>query len=182
MRDRSFRSAHARPVGGRPDCPPARCGRGFTLIEAMVATAVIGMGVAAILVSAGSGTRVNRAGQQITQATFLAQELREWTLRLPFVDPDTPEAPPGPDGTSPQTFVDDLNDLMNVVYTPPRDGQGFALADMSGWSERIEMSWRDPDDLNLAVIPGNSNIVYVEVYISYRDQEMLHTGWFATRK
>jgi prepilin-type N-terminal cleavage/methylation domain-containing protein len=155
----------------------------FTLIEAMVATVILGMGVAAVVVSLGSGSRINQAGRDMTQATLLAQNIREWTLQLPFTDPDeeTPP-PPGPDGSSPQVFVDDLDDLMNVTYSPPRDGSGEALSDMGDWSQTITMSWRDPVDINTAVADGASDLLYLEVTISKHGQEVVKTGWLVGKR
>lgn len=186
MRDKSIRSAHARPVmGGRPACPSARRVRGFTLIEALVATSVIGLGVAAVLVSAGSGTRVNYAGQQLTQATFLAQELREWTLRLPFSDTDSWDQNKAPGQEAAGTF-DDLDDLDGTLFTPPRDGQGNDIAGMPGWSQSVELTWPDPDDLTATLAPPilakDGQIIYVDVTISFRGEQVLRTGWLATRK
>jgi len=164
----------------------ARAGgrRGFTLIEAAVATAIIGLGVAAVLVSVQSGTQVNDAGRKLTVATLLAQELREWTLRLPFSDPDPEDQgnPPGPDGSDPQIFVDDLDDLMGVTYDPPRDGQGVAISDLTGWSQYIDLTWRDPADLTSIVASGTSDVIYVEVTISHKGAEILKRGWLVTRR
>ncbi|MCE5276778.1 MAG: prepilin-type N-terminal cleavage/methylation domain-containing protein [Planctomycetaceae bacterium] len=160
-----------------------RRGRGgFTLIEAAIATALLGTGVTALMLAVQSGTSVNGAGRKMTQAVFLAQEIREWTLRLPFVDPQTPNNPPGPDGTSPQTFVDDLNDLMNVTYSPPRDAYGSAITDMSGWSQTITMTWRDPDNLSAAVANGASDIVRVEVSVSFKGQPVHTSAFLAVRR
>ena len=92
-----------------------RGGFGFTLIEASIAIMVVGLGIVAMLHAMGAGTRINQEGRDITSAVFLAQEIREWTLQLPFSDPD-PGAqgnPPGPDGSDPLLFVDDLDDLLD---------------------------------------------------------------------
>ena len=156
--------------------------KGFSLIEAAVATAVIGIGVAALLTAIRAGTQTNEAGRQLTQAVFLAQEIREWTRRLPFKDPQTPENPPGPDGSSPQVFVDDLDDLMGVTYSPPRDAHGSAITDMTAWSQTITLTWRSPTDLTSAVSDGTSDIVHVQVDISYQGQPVLSTGWLVTSK
>ncbi len=155
---------------------------GFSLVEVAVATAVIGIGVVALLTAIGSGTRINEAGRQITKAVFLAQEIREWTRRLPFKDPQTPQNPPGHDGSSPQVFVDDLNDLMGVTYSPPRDAHGLAIADMTSWSQTITMTWRNTTALTSAVSDGASDIVHVQVDISYQGQRVLSTGWLVTNK
>ncbi|RPI64127.1 MAG: type II secretion system protein [Planctomycetaceae bacterium] len=164
-----------RPSAGRR----LRGCEGFTLIEVAIATVIIGLGVTALLTSIGAGTRANKGGQKLTQATFLAQEIREWTLRLPFKDTDAADAsnPPGSDGYDPQTYVDDLDDLMNVTYNPPRDGRGQAITDMPGWSQTITMTWRNPANLASVVTAGTSKVVYVQVCVAYNAQPVLTTGW-----
>ena len=157
---------------------------GFTLIEAAVATVIVGMGVTALMTAVAAGSRANGAGRNLTQAVFLAQEIREWTLRLPFSDPDPGDQgkPPGPDGTDPQVFVDDLDDLMNVSYCPPRDGQGQPLADMTGWTQRITLTWRDPTSLTTVVADGASDFIHVQVDVLNGSRMVLSTGWLVARK
>ena len=124
-----------RTRGGRPPT-------GFSLIEAMIATVLVGIGVASVMVATRSGTEVNAAGRAITQATYLVQEIREWTLKLPFSDQDPGDAynPPGPDGSDPQTFVDDLDDLMEATLSPPVGGNGTPLPDKDGWSQSVALT------------------------------------------
>jgi len=160
------------------------CGRGgFSLIEVAVATVIIGLGVVALVATTMSNTRTNDAGKKYSQAVFLAQEIREWTLKLPFSDPDPGDQdnPPGPDGSDPQTFVDDLDDLMTVTYNPPRDGQGTAIADLAGWSQTITMTWLNADNLAQTVNPGTSDVVLVSVTITYQGTALLTTSWLVTR-
>lgn len=71
---------------------------------------------------------------------------------------------------------------MDVTYDPPRDGQGVAVTDMGGWSQFIELTWRDPTDLDIVVADGASDVVYVEVTISWQGSTVLRTGWLMTRK
>jgi len=176
-----------RPAAGRPGaCRPLRRNpsrrEAFTLTEVAVATAIIGLAVTALLVTVGSGTRTNDAGRQLTLAVYLAQEIREWTVKLPFRDPDPGDQgkPPGPDGSSPQVFVDDLDDLINVTYSPPRDGQGYPIADMAHWSQQITLTWRDPNSLTATVTPGASNAIHVEVKIACRNRQVLTANWLVT--
>lgn len=158
--------------------------RGFSLIEVAIATAIIGIGVTAVLTAVGAGTRANKAGRDLTTAGILAQEVREWTLRLPFSDPDPGDLgkPPGPDGTDPQTFVDDLDDLMGVTFSPPRDGLGQPIYDLAGWSQSLTLTWRNPGNLSSAVTPGSSDVIHVQVVIKNSGQEVLRTGWLVTRR
>ena len=163
----------------------ARPGReGFTLIEVVVATVLVGLALTAMMVSVRSNTRVNDAGTKLTQATFIAQEIREWTLTLPFSDQDVGDRdnPPGSDGSNPQVWVDDLDDLMNVTYCPPRDGQGYAITALSAWSQAITMTWRDPDNLGNTVTNGTSDIIYVNVDVKYQNKHIVSSGWLVTKK
>lgn len=168
MNRKTFRSARA----------------GFTLIEVAVATVIVGTGIMALMVAAGSATRINDSGKKLTQSVFLAQELREWTLRLPFSDPDPADQgnPPGSDGSDPQVFVDDLDDLMDVTYSPPRDGQGSAIADMTDWSQTITLTWRDPSDLATVVSAGSSDFIHVQVSLSCKGRQVVTTGWLVARR
>jgi Tfp pilus assembly protein PilV len=167
-----------------PTIRPVRGGGGFSLVEAMIATVLVGIGVASVMVATKSGTEVNAAGRQITQASYLAQEIREWTLKLPFSDPDPGDKgnPPGPDGSSPQVFVDDLDDLMNVTYTPPRNASGVAIGDLADWSQKIRLDWKDPDSLTTTVAPGTSDVIAVTVTVACRGRDILTTGWLVTRR
>jgi len=159
----------------------ARCG--FTLIEAAVATIVIGLGIAALLAAMGAGARNTHAAQQLTTAALLTQEIREWTAALPFVDPDPGQgAIPGPDGSSPQVFVDDLDDLMNVTYSPPRDGRGVAIEDLPDWSQTITLTWLDLDDFSSPLSPGGSDLVDVRVDITYQGHQVMTTSWLISRR
>jgi len=161
--------------------------KGFSLVEVAVATAIVGVGIAALMTSISSGTIVNSSGQKLTQANFLAQEIREWTLRLPFKDPDVGDAsnPPGPDGTNPQTFVDDFDDLYDInglTFNPPRDGTGSPISNLAGWSQTLKLSWRDGSNLRSTVSPGSSDFIYVEVIVSLQNQPVLTTGWLVSRR
>jgi len=162
-----------------------RSGRGgFSLLEVAVATILIAVGLTALLVAVGANTRVNDAGRKLTDATFLTQEVREWTLSLPFSDPDPWDAnsPPGPDGTDPQVFVDDLDDLMNVTYAPPRDGQGNVIAHMIAWGQTITLTWRDPNNLTQSVADGTSDIIHVNVDVTHAGETVLSADWLVARR
>jgi len=163
---------------------PRRGQGGFTLIEIVVATVLVGLALAAMMTSVASNTRVNDAGTKLTQGTFLAQEIREWTLSLPFRDQDPGDLgnPPGPDGSSPQVWVDDLDDLMNVTYCPPRDGQGYAISNLPSWSQTITMTWRDPNNLGSTVPDGTSELIYVNVDVKHRNKLIVSSGWLVTKK
>lgn len=149
-----------------------------------MATAIIGVGIVTLMVASGSATQVNAAGRELTTAVYLAGEIREWTLGLPFSDQDEQDAdnPPGPDDSDPQDYVDDLDDLMGVTYSPPRDAQGAAIADMGDWSQTLTLTWRNPDNLAQIVADGSSDMVRVEVAIGHNGRTVLTSAWLVARR
>ena len=155
--------------------------RGLSLIEVAVATVIIGLGVVAMMASIASGTRVNASGKMLTEAVFLAQEVREWTVKLPFSDPEPAHAhnPHGPDAGD--AAVDDLDDLKDVTYSPPRNGQGSPIASSQGWTEHITVTWRKADVLTAADPAETSDVAYVEVTLSHDGKAVLQTGWLVAR-
>ena len=59
---------------------------GFTLIEAVFAVMIIGLGIASLMQLFASGTQVNHYGDSLSKAVFLAEELRAMTDDKPFDD------------------------------------------------------------------------------------------------
>ncbi|MCY2928652.1 MAG: type II secretion system protein [Planctomycetota bacterium] len=157
MRCRNNRSAHG----------------GFTLIEAMVATVIVATGGSALMVALASGTTINANAREMTQATYLAQEVREWTYRLPLSDPD------GPD---PQGFVDDIGNLTNVSYSPPLNGLGLPLTGMSDWTQKITVTWRNSQDLSQVVPSSASDIARIQVDILHSGKTVLTNFWFVSKR
>lgn len=65
----------------------ARSARGFTLIEAALATVIVGVGVLALVEAQTAFLRSNSWSTQAATATYLANEIRELTYKLPKHDP-----------------------------------------------------------------------------------------------
>ncbi len=104
------RSEHTSPVTPFHEAPQgesvlpltgSRRGRtackGFSLVEVSIAVAIAGLGVASLMASTQAYSRSRDGGSKLSQGVALVQEVREWTLRLPFTDPD--EADEDPEGS-----------------------------------------------------------------------------------
>ena len=153
------------------------------MIEIAVATAVISLGVAALMVGVGSATRINAAGRHVTQAVLIAQELRERTVRLPFFDPELAE-PGGSLGLEtgePSDTVDDVDDLNGRTFSPPRNAVGEVLSELPDWSESITVAWADPNDLTQTSATA-TDVLLVTVDITHQNVNVLSTSWLVTRR
>ncbi len=84
--------------------------KGFTLAEAMIATVVLGIAAAGVLLPFTSGAAVRAEGTRMTLAAKLAGDLMEEIVNTPFVQIIT-----GYDGyTEPQGQV---KDASGIVFT-----------------------------------------------------------------
>ncbi len=103
---------------------------GFTLIEASLATVIIGVGVLAMVDAQSSFIVSNQWSSHAASATFLANEIREMTRALPKHDPvvglfmntnvDGTQSLEGwgPDvGESTLEDFDDIDDFDGMVFT-----------------------------------------------------------------
>ncbi len=131
--------------------------RGFSLIEVAMATAIVGVGVTALMTTIGAGTKTNRAGQEVTQASFLAQEMREHLLNTP------------------------LASLSSVTYTTPKDARGNDISGMPGWSQQVTVTWRNPTNVAATVTPGPTDVAYIRIDIVHNNATVLTTGWLAAK-
>jgi len=95
--------------------------RGFTLMETALTTVIIGVGVLALIDAQQAFMRTNNWSTQAATATYLANEIREMTRKLPRHDPVTG---------------------LYLTGTPPG-------ATLNGWGpEPGEMTARDFDDID----------------------------------
>lgn len=104
--------------------------RGFTLIEAALATIIIGVGVVALVEAHQSFMRTNQWSSHAAAATYLGNELREYMRNFPKHDPASGLWFDSGDlqGWGPETGevtledLDDLDDFDGVAF-----GSGFTL-------------------------------------------------------
>lgn len=117
----------------------ARARGGFTLIEAALATVIIGVGVVAMVEAQQSFIRSNLWSSNAATGTFLANEIRELTRNLPRHDPVTGlylEGSETGSGTlvgwgpeSGEVLVTDFDDLDDF------DGISFSDIGTAGWDD-----------------------------------------------
>jgi type II secretory pathway pseudopilin PulG len=139
--------------------------RGFTLIETAIATLLIGAGVVALLLATGTCTKVNRTGKELSQAMFLTQEIYEYY------------------------HVRDFDSLGSQTFSPPINGAGETLSELSGWSQTTFVVHTDPDHLAAGVItdPNDPNYIvssdakYVSCQVSYNGEAIYEAEWIIMR-
>ena len=131
---------------------------GFSLIEAVVATAIVALGMAGLLASVSSGTRATHGGNEFTQAVLLGGEIREFLLCQPF------------------------EDVTSHAYTHCIDGQGETVDGLEDWGQDVTVTYRREDDLSQIDASGTSDIKYVQVDVRHQGQTVTTIGWLIARR
>lgn len=148
--------------------------RGFTLVEAALATVIIGTGVLAIVFAQQTFHAQNDWATRAATGMRLASEIREMTFNLPRHDPVTGTDAWGPEANETGVIdYDDVDDFDGAVFSydlgnGPLSSMRDTILNMTGWSQRIEVSSVDPFDIHTIVTPGTSEMLKVDVIIEYQ--------------
>lgn len=131
----------------------ARPARAFTLLETALATIIIGVGVLSMIEAQQAFIRSNDWSSQAAAATYLANEIREMTRRLPRHDPVTGLTLTASGGGSTLTGWGPEPGELNVAdYNDIDDFDGLRLA-FNGTPGRLDGDLPGPVDAFGNLIP-----------------------------
>jgi prepilin-type N-terminal cleavage/methylation domain-containing protein len=132
--------------------------RGFTLIEAAVVTAIVGIGIVAMMQLIASGTMANTQSTELTTAMGLAGNIHERALGLDYENV--------------------FSTLDNRNYSPPINAQGTAIADLPNWQQSVDVKYVDPDNLR-SYVPDTQEepVLRVTVTISHGTRPLYTASW-----
>jgi len=155
---------------------------GFTLMETALAIVIVSTGVLSILYAQMAFVGQNDWSTHTSTATFLANEVREMTVRMPPHDPVTGLAYWGPEPNE-LTLVDfdDLDDFdgvegLGTVFsaaegTGPVTSMRTIIPDMTGWSQEVRVSKVPKTNITGEDDPALSealSVLRIEVSILYQ--------------
>lgn len=116
---------------------------GFTLIEATISVAIVGVLMAASAGTFGAIARSQRIQAERQQGYMLAQQLMSEILQTYFTDPAS-NPPSGPTNGGPRTNYNGVPDYNGFTETPPTLRDGTALTDYAGWTRTVAVVSVDP--------------------------------------
>lgn len=131
--------------------------RGFTLIEAMLTTIIVGVAFTAMLQLLASGTVNNISAAELTTGVSLARNIREYTLNTPYAN---------------------LPPLNNADYSPPHDSRGVAISSLTGWQQKITVQSVNPDNICQDIVDSTPAVVRVSVVVNHNNQKVCDLGWY----
>jgi hypothetical protein len=178
-------SAHGQPFVTSPTPRTAtrrarRAARGgFTLIEASMVTAIIGLGVMAMLELLAAGSVSNAYGTEMTTAVNLARNVHEISLGLPFYDPQEPTKWDTKEAGG-VTAWDDLLDLDGASFSPPLDVRKQPMPLYEGWTQKVSVETVAHDFVG-SVRPDTTTepTAQVTVVVMHHGKEIYKLSWLA---
>ncbi len=137
--------------------------RGFSLIEILFATILIGLAITALLTSSATLTIANGAGTDLTTAEFLIEQIRELTTLLPY---------------------DDLDDFVGADrvenFCPPIDADKKVLNDFAAFTQNVVIENVNPANFENKV-EYESKFLKVTVKVFLNSKEISSTSWIRAR-
>ncbi len=152
--------------------------KGFTLIEVIIATILIGVAVSALLVASASSTTVNSAGTDLSTAEFLVEQIRELTTMKKVIDPEPTFRTWGPEADEANiSMYNDLDDYNGLTFNPPIDAGLNTLNDFAAFSQTIQVVNINPNNFTQTEGPLGSDFVRVTVTIQKNGKEICSASW-----
>ncbi|GAG49728.1 unnamed protein product [marine sediment metagenome] len=153
---------------------------GFSLIEVLIAVILVGLAIASLLAANGSYTRINGAGVVLSTAEFHIEQIRELTILLPVVDPQSETGTFGPEEAGLAGY-DDLDDFDGANFSPPINADRETLDDFAAFSQRITVENVSPANFEQVVGDHSSSFVRVTVKVFLGAKEISSVSWIRAR-
>ena len=117
--------------------------RGFSIVEAVMATAIVGIMTTSMLTSL-SGSRLAMARTSDRAAgMLLAQAMMQEILTLPYSDPggSLTIGPEAGEGGPDRSKFNDVDDYNGWAETPPAAKNGAAVNGAAGFTRSVAVDW-----------------------------------------
>lgn len=153
---------------------------GFTLIEVLIATILVGLAIASLIGANISLTRANGVGADLSTAEFLIEQFRELSTLLSVIDPNTGTGYFGSEEAVLADY-DDLDDFDGKSFSPPINTNREALQSFAAFSQQIMVKNVDGANFENTVADHSSNFVRVTVRVFLNSREISSTSWIRAR-
>ncbi len=162
---------------------PARTRAGFTLLEVLVATVLVGVAVVSTswAMTAAARAKVERELADPISAELVAQEVYELAKSLP-------SEPSGTHGVTDPAGVVALDSLVGAKFSPPIKADGTADTSLAGWGQVVDLSVYGISDLDSATLDsaltelgkGDPKLFQLCVTVTKDGAEVDTWRWFLT--
>lgn len=129
---------------------------GFTLAEILVCVVLVSIGFVALVAAFGHDTQSAQAGEDVMLGTFLADEIHDKAIQMPFAD---------------------VLDLDGTTYDPAILSTG-STEDLATWSQKITVTPVSQSDLNQTVARSGAHAARVTVEVRAHGKPVLTQTYY----
>ena len=148
----------------------------FTFIEVLIAIILVGLAIVSLVAANSSFTKANGAATDLSTAEFFIEQMRELTVLLPVIDPQTGTDLFGPEETGLANY-DDLDDFDGASFSPPIGADGETLNGFAAFSQQITVENVNPANFQEVIGDHNSAFVRVTVKVFLNSREISSSSW-----
>jgi prepilin-type N-terminal cleavage/methylation domain-containing protein len=147
--------------------------RGFTLVEAVLSTAVVGVMLVAATHAAGIVATSRTLAAERARGQQLALDLLNEIMDRPYRDPDSALAILGTDvgdSLAPGRLkFDDIDDYQGYIDAPPTSQEGAAIPGLAHWSRSVRVVYLEPGLSRVLAVQGDASdtgakLIHVSVF------------------
>ncbi len=154
---------------------------GFSLIEVLFAVLLIGLAIASLMAANGAFTKANGAGTDLSTAEFLIGQIRELSMLLPVIDPETELSTFGPESGETLAGYDDLDDFNGATFSPPINAERIPLTELSAFYQQITVENVNASNFEDVVANHSSSFVRVTVSVYLNSKKISSASWLRAR-
>jgi Tfp pilus assembly protein PilE len=133
-----------------------RRGGGFTLAEVLICSVIVLIGFMALVAAFGQESVSIQRGEDTTAATFLADEIRDMALRMPFAD---------------------VLALNGTTYSPVILSTG-ETEQRTNWSQVVAVTPVSATDLNQTMAAGSATAARMTVDVRANGRSVLQQTYY----
>ncbi len=153
--------------------------KAFTLVEILMAIILVGIAIASLVAASRTFTRITGTAAELSTAEFLAEQIRELTVLLPVIDPNTGNTYFGPEpDEATLADYDDLDDFHNANFSPPisADANRTVLNDFPAYTQQITVENINPSNFE-HVVDYHTGFVRVTVKVLLKSDQITSASW-----
>ena len=146
--------------------------KAFSLVEVVIAIAIIGVMLAGALSAVGaSRTSQHRTGR-LRQAHLLAQTMMAEIVQQDYEEESGVFGPDSGEANGSRQGFDDVDDYAGWSRSPPHTRSGAAMAEYAAYRRRVTIEYLNPENLKTTSLTDHG-IKRITVSIDINDNEIV---------
>jgi len=140
---------------------------GFSLVEAVIATAIVGGLLVAAMTAVGATARARQVTTDNERALLLAKDLLDEVIAKPYFDPQGSITLGREAGETTRIDFDDVDDYEGLIDDPPSTPDARSATSQVGWKREVIVRWASRANIQ-SDAHADEGVKRVEVHVSRR--------------